>query len=197
MADVPPVAMSYRETSEKLAEYRRQITEIRRKMRDVQAAVDPEEVRDYVFATSNGEVRLSELFGDKDDLIVIHNMGAACPYCTLWADGYNGIYRHLVSRAAFVVSSPDSPAAQKALATSRGWMFPLVSHQGTSFAADMGYRAEGGGWLPGVSVFQRQEGHLLRVSSTPFSPGDDFCTLWHFLDLLPEGAGDWAPRMRY
>jgi predicted dithiol-disulfide oxidoreductase (DUF899 family) len=81
-------AMSYKHTAEKLADYRRQIRELREKMRDVQAAVEPEAVKDYTFQRADGgSVRLSELFGDKADLFVIHNMGQSCPYCTLWADG--------------------------------------------------------------------------------------------------------------
>lgn len=189
--------MSYRDTARKLSEYRQQIAEIRAKMRKVQASVEPEEVKDYEFATSAGSVRLSALFGDKDDLIAIHNMGASCPYCTLWADGYSGIYRHLADRAAFIVSSPDPPDAQRTFAESRGWAFPLVSHRGTSFAADMGYRSTKGGWLPGISVFKRDGRRILRVSDTGCSPGDDFCALWHILDLLPEGADDWAPKFKY
>src|SRR5712671_3467501 len=98
--------MSYRDTSAKLADYRRQISELRQQMRAVQATAEPEEVRDYELSTPNGIVRLSELLGDQRDLIVIHNMGVSCAYCTLWADGYNGIYDHLAARAAFVVSSP-------------------------------------------------------------------------------------------
>jgi predicted dithiol-disulfide oxidoreductase (DUF899 family) len=189
--------MRYRDTARKLSAYRRQIAEIRTKMRAVQASVEPEEVPDYEFAASAGPVRLSALFGGKDDLVVIHNMGASCPYCTLWADGYNGIYRHLADRAAFVVASPDRPDAQRKFAESRGWKFPMVSHRGTSFAADMGYRSAEGGWLPGLSVFRRDGTRILRVSDTGCSPGDDFCALWHILDLLPEGAGDWAPRFKY
>src|SRR5215831_3379847 len=89
-------AMSYKHTAEKLADYRRQIRELRQNMRDVQAAVEPEPVKDYTFRRAGGgSVRLSELFGDKTDLFVIHNMGQSCPYCTLWADGFNGAYAHL------------------------------------------------------------------------------------------------------
>lgn len=189
--------MGYRDTAEKLAEYRRQIAELREKMREAQSAVEPEEVRDYELTTPNGKVRLSALFGAMDDLVVIHNMGTSCRYCTLWADGFNGIYDHLASRAAFVVASPDPPARQRRFAESRGWRFPMVSHEGTSFAADMGYRAEDGGWLPGVSVFRRDGERILRVADTGFSPGDDFCALWHILDLLPEGAAGWQPEFRY
>src|SRR5712671_5632608 len=120
-------AVNYRETSTRLAEYRRQIAGLRGKMREARAAAEPEEVPDYVFTNTSGSVRLSELFGDEPDLIVIHNMGATCPHCTLWADGFNGIYDHLASRATFVLSSPDTPNAQKTFAASRGWRFPMVT----------------------------------------------------------------------
>jgi len=190
-------AVNYRETSTRLAEYRRQIAGLRGKMREARAAAEPEEVPDYVFTNTSGSVRLSELFGGKPDLIVIHNMGATCPHCTLWADGFNGIYDHLASRATFVLSSPDTPNTQKTFAASRGWRFPMVSHNGTTFAADMGYRSEDGGWLPGTSVFRRELNRILRVSDAGFNPSDDFCILWHIFDLLPGGAGDWQAKYRY
>ena len=124
-------------------------------------------------------------------------MGASCAHCTLWADGFNGIYPHLADRAAFVVVSPDPPAAQQKFAASRGWRFPMVSHQGTSFAADMGYRSEKGGWLPGISVFRRDGKRILRVADAPLESGDDYCALWHMFDMLEGGRGDWAPKLKY
>lgn len=189
--------MSYRDSGAALAAYRGQIAELRRKMREIQAAVEPEPVADYSFATPDGTTSLADLFGAKDDLIVIHNMGASCAYCTLWADGFNGVYDHLANRAAFVVTSPDAPDTQRRFAEGRGWRFPMVSHKGTDFAADMGYRSDTGGWRPGVSVFRREADRIVRVSDTGLGPGDDFCAVWHFLDLLPEGTADWAPRFRY
>ena len=182
--------MNYTDVHDKLTDYRRQIAAIREKMRDTLADVEPQAVDDYTFATLDGTVHLSDFFGEHDDLIVIHNMGATCSYCTLWADGYNGIHRHVVTRAGFMVTSPDHPSAQKKLAQSRGWTFPMVSHVGSSFAKDMGYVSAKGGWLPGASVFRREHDTIVRVSDTGFSPGDDFCSLWHFFDLLPGGAGE-------
>jgi predicted dithiol-disulfide oxidoreductase (DUF899 family) len=182
--------MKYQDVNSRLADYRRQITAIREKMRDTLATVEPQEVQDYELLNIDGPVRLSELFGSHEDLIVIHNMGVSCSYCTLWADGYNGVHQHVVSRAAFVVSSPDEPPVQKKFADSRGWRFPMVSHAGTRFATDMGYVSAKGGWLPGVSVFKRHAAQIVRVSDTGFSPGDDFCVLWHFFDLLPGGVGE-------
>jgi predicted dithiol-disulfide oxidoreductase (DUF899 family) len=188
--------MTYQVTAKKLAEYRNQIAALREKLREAQASVEPEPVEDYELAAASGPVRLSGLFGDKDTLFVIHNMGQSCPYCTLWADGFNGVYDHLSSRAAFVVSSPDAPAKQRKFAESRNWKFPMVSHAGTTFAEDMGYRQDGG-WMPGVSVFRRDGDTIVRVSDTAFSPGDDFCNVWHFFDLLPEGAAGWRPKYEY
>lgn len=189
--------MGYRETRDRLTSYRRQIADLRKQMRGVQASVEPEEVKDYALTTPDGSVHLFSLFGDQEYLFLIHNMGVSCPSCTLWADGFNGIYDHLRNRGAFVVSSPDAPEIQRAFAKDRGWRFRMVSHQGTSFAADMGYRSESGGWLPGISVFRREQGRIFRVSDTGFDMGDDFCSLWHIFDLLPSGAGTWRPRFSY
>jgi hypothetical protein len=52
--------MTYRDTVEKLAAC--QIAELRQKMRDAQAAVEPEPVHDYEFTSAEGPRRLSQLF---------------------------------------------------------------------------------------------------------------------------------------
>jgi predicted dithiol-disulfide oxidoreductase (DUF899 family) len=94
---------------------------------------------------------------------------------TLWADGFNGICDHPTSRVAFVLSSPDPAGAQKKFATGRGWRFPMVSHAGTTFAADNGYRLASGGWLPGITAFRTEGIRVLRVSHASTSPRNDFC----------------------
>src|SRR5687768_15367483 len=79
-----------------------------------------ERVGDYRLKDSRGrEVCLSELFGRHDRLILVHNMGRSCTYCTMWADGFTGLLPHLRSRAAFAVTSPDAPEQQKEFAASR------------------------------------------------------------------------------
>lgn len=189
--------MAYRDSTIQLAAYREQIADLRQKMREVQAAIEPEAVHDYIFATPSGSRTLTSLFGDKSDLFVILNMGTSCVNCTLWADGFNGLYRHIADRAAFVLASPDPPEVQQRFAADRGWQFPMVSHRDTTFAADMGYRTADGRWLPGIAAFRRDGARILRVADTGLHPGDDFCTLWHLLDLLPEGAAGWRPRYSY
>jgi predicted dithiol-disulfide oxidoreductase (DUF899 family) len=188
--------VSYQETVVQLKDYRRQLAEIKTQMRELQAAIEPEPVADYRFANASGTATLSELFGNKNELFVIHNMGKACAYCTLWADGFNGVQHHLRDRAAFVVSSPDSPEVQAEFARSRGWLFPMVSHQGNSFAEDMGYRQDGKFW-PGVSVFRKQGDGVVRISDAELGPDDEFCVVWSFLDLLGVGTDEWRPRYSY
>jgi predicted dithiol-disulfide oxidoreductase (DUF899 family) len=188
--------MQYADASDKLARYQLQIAELRGKLRELRQSVEPQEVGDYEFSTTEGKVPLSELFDDKEYLFVIHNMGAGCPNCTLWADGFNGILAHIENRAAFVVASPDEPAAQQKFKTARGWRFRMVSYLGTGFGRDMGYHNDDG-WLPGVSVFRKSGQTIYRVSDARFDEGDDFCTIWHFFDLLPEGANGWQPQYSY
>ncbi len=195
--------MTYAETKMALEEKRRAITVLRNEMRELQAKVEPLEVADYELAGWNGPVRLSQLFGDKRDLILIHNMGRECSSCTMWADGFNGVYDHLASRAAFVVSSPNTVEVQQAFAASRGWRFPMVSHVGTTLAEDLGYRkpgeglAEHGGWWPGVSAFRKDGGKILRFSDTELGPLDDFCVVYHLFEMIPGGDADFVPKYKY
>lgn len=150
---------------------------------------------------ATGPVSLSSLFGTKDDLLFVHNMGARCPYCTLWADGFNGVLEDVENRAAFVVCSPDAPAAQGSFAASRGWRFRMVSDSDGAFTRAMGYRQERDGkvfQLPGVSAFHRDpDGSVHRTGHAPFGPGDPFCGLWHLFALLEGGAGTWEPKLHY
>jgi predicted dithiol-disulfide oxidoreductase (DUF899 family) len=159
-------------------------------------------VEDFELTTKEGEkVRLSRLFGEKEDLVVVHDMGRSCPTCTTWADGLNGLRAHLEDRLAFVVSTPDEPATQRSFAAERGWSFRMVSTAGTSFADDLGFAGEHEGkrmLYPGLSVFRRAEGGgLVRVARDWFGPGDPYCALWPIMDLLPHGQGDWWPRLNY
>src|SRR5258708_35552869 len=117
--------MKYKDTAEKLAQYRREIAGLRQKMREAQASIEPEEVQDYEFAVPEGTIRLSSLFGDQQTLLVVHNMGISCAYCMLWADGFSGVYPHLRNRAAFAVSSPDEPERQRQCAGGRPWVVPI------------------------------------------------------------------------
>lgn len=162
----------------------------------------PEPVEDYVLKGAGGEdVRLSELFGDKEDLLLVHNMGTRCPYCTLWADGFNGVTHHFEDRAGFVVVSPDAPDVQAAFAASRGWTFRMASAAGSAFTKDLGFEAEHEGkpWpMPGCSTFHKDaDGKIVRVAKTFFGPGDPYCAAFHLFPLFAGGTGEWQPKLDY
>jgi len=156
-----------------------------------------EHVADYTLAGPRGPVKLSALFGPKRDLIVVHNMGRSCRYCTMWADGFNGLLPHLADRAAFAVVSPDPVAVQRKFAASRGWKFPLYSGKDSAFIHDMGFLPAPDQPQPGVSTFCRMRGKIYRVASAPFGPFDAFCATWPLFALLADGVADWEPRFRY
>lgn len=157
------------------------------------------EVQDYTLKAVDGkEVKLSEVFGDKKELILVHNMGKSCPYCTLWADGLNGLYFHLENRAAFAVSTPDSPETMAEFARSRNWRFKLFSTEGSTLKKDLGFQLEDGSYYPGVSTFIKDEtGRIFHVAKAFFGPGDDFCSLWYLFDLLAIQDPDWEPKFKY
>jgi len=195
---------SSRQPSQKLqqeiSKTRREIASAKSKLAKLTRKLPMQEISpDLVVRDWQGnELTISELFGDKEDLIIVHNMGRACAYCTMWADGINGVVKHLENRSAFAVVSPDSPKVQKEFAASRGWEFRMLSGEGTTFIKEMGFEDPRGGFMPGVSTFHRDgSGKIFRVSKDQFGPGDDYCVVWHFFDLLKEGSRDWEPAFSY
>jgi len=176
-----------------------EIEGLKKKLSGLRKTRPLEPVKDYQLTTGEGApVRLSELFGDKSDLLLVHNMGQNCPYCTLWADGFNGSVDHLENRAAFVVVSPDTPEQQKKFSDLRGWKFKMASVHGTSLPVDLGFELEPGTYYPGVSaLYKDPERKIFRTGKAFFGPGDDFCAVWPLIDLLKEGENGWEPKYRY
>jgi predicted dithiol-disulfide oxidoreductase (DUF899 family) len=185
--------------TEEIQALEKQINELKEQLAKLRQTQPRTPVGEYTFKTHDGgEVKLSELFGDKDDLILIHNMGSGCVYCTLWADGFNSSVDHLSNRAAFVVVSPNTVEQQIQFAKSRGWNFRMVSAQESPFNKDMGFEESPGDVWPGVTTFHREkDGSITKVSSAFFGPGDEYCITWSFLDLLAEGANGWEPQYKY
>src|SRR5215211_3527721 len=87
-------------------------------------------VQDYVFeeGPSNLDagdapvqtVRLSELFSGADRPVIIYHFmygkrqSDACPMCTMWIDGFNGVSRHLAQNVDFAVAAAaDVPALRQ------------------------------------------------------------------------------------
>lgn len=165
-----------------------QIIELQTRLASLRdATVRGGRVLDYDLTDWAGQpTRLSTLFGDKDQLILIHNMGMRCSYCTMWADGFVGVLPYLERMAAFVVVSPDDVETQKKYSAERGWNFRMLSTKDTSLFDDMGFEVSGGSLWPGVStLYKSSDGEIRRHSLASFGPGDKFCSVFSFAELLP------------
>jgi len=182
------------ETEIKALEMR--IYELTTELQALRKAKPGTEVPNYTFSTLDGETTLADLFAGRDRLLVIHNMGQGCRYCTLWADGFNGFLPHLESAVSVVLVSKDPPVVQRAFANSRGWRFRLASHGGGDYIREQTAQ-QGADNMPGVVAYERRDGKILRTNAAVFGPGDEFCSLWNLLGLAGLGEAEWTPQFRY
>jgi predicted dithiol-disulfide oxidoreductase (DUF899 family) len=176
---------------------------------------------DYVFDESGGgTVRLSELFADGKDTLLLYNfmfipgeaglpLEAGCPSCTSIIDAVDGEAVHIVQRLNLAVVAKVPIEQFAAHARTRGWRnIRLLSSGQTTYNAD--YRGEGErGQNPIATIFVRRDGTIHHFWSSelffaPTEPGlhprhvDFIWPLWAVLDLTPEGRGtDWEPRLAY
>lgn len=173
-----------------------QIFELTARLQALRRAHAGVPVSNYTFSTLDGETTLANLFAGRDRLLVIHNMGQGCRYCTLWADGFNGFLPHLESAMSVVLVSKDPPAVQRAFANSRGWQFRLASHGGGDYIREQTVQ-EGSENMPGAVVYERRGEQILRRNGAVFGPGDEFCSLWNLLGLAGLSESEWTPQFRY
>ena len=173
-----------------------QMMELGEELAKLRAESVPTPVKNYTFRTTTGDVSLLDLFGDKDTLIAIHNMGQGCRYCTLWADGFNGFVPHLENAAALVLLSKDEPKIQRDFANSRGWRFRLASHLGGDYMKEQSV-IPGEGNMPGVVCYTRKGNEIFRKNSSVFGPGDQFCSHWHLISLAGLTPDNWTPQYSY
>ncbi len=158
-------------------------------------------------------VRLSELFTGPGRTLVVYQFmygklqTTPCPMCTMWIDGFNGVAHHLAQNIDFVVLAAADPATLRAHARSRNWSnLRLLSAGDSTFKYDLGSEDEAGNQDSTLSVFTRDADGAVRHFLT-FHPtmsdeidqrGIDLLSpVWHFLDLTPQGRGEWYPELEY
>ena len=179
-----------------IAELEREIFDLTAKLNGLRRNAAPQQVPVYRFATLSGDVMLLDLFGGKQRLLAIHNMGQGCRYCTLWADGFNGMLGNLESVMSVVLLSGDPLEVQSDFANSRNWRFRLASHGGGRYIREQS-AMEGKDNMPGAVVYERSDERVLRRNSAIFGPGDLYCSLWHLLALAGFDQDEWTPQYRY
>lgn len=172
-------------------------------------------VEDYEL-TEMGEdgpapVRLSWLFDDPEKSLVLIQLmyGGAqtkpCPMCTMWADGYDAVARHLKQRCNLAIVAEADISDFKALAEQRDWTnLRLISSAGTTFKVDFEMADSDGSQSPGISVFALKDGLVRHFYSghAQLAEGhwrglDLLSPVWNLFDLLPEGRGNWMPSVSY
>jgi predicted dithiol-disulfide oxidoreductase (DUF899 family) len=173
-----------------------EIMEKAQRLAALRKAEPPVEIGDYAFQTEGGETTLSALFSGRDLMLVIHNMGQACRYCTLWADGLNGLVPHLEDAFALLLVSKDPPDVQRRLAQDRGWRFRMASHGGGPYMKEQGEML-GYANCPGAVVYEKRGGKILRRARTGFGPGDLYSPMWHLLALAGISESEWTPQFHY
>jgi predicted dithiol-disulfide oxidoreductase (DUF899 family) len=159
---------------------------------------------DYVFQRANDgkvgqRVKLSELFGDKNTLILYSfmfgpNWDKPCLSCTSLMDGFDCTAYQVTRDAAFAAIAKAQPERINAWAKERGWsQIDLLSGYESPFQAD--YRCQGDSddmqW-PVMLVFRKKNGEIFHFWSTEL-PGNHVDTVWPYwnlMDFTPEGRPD-------
>lgn len=158
-------------------------------------------------------VRLSELFSAPDRALVVYHFmygkrqTSACPMCTMWIDGFNGVANHLAPNLDFVVAAAADPATLREHGRARGWRnLRLLSAGDNHFKYDLGSEDEDGNQDSTISVFTRDpDGSIRHTYTTSPHLAEDvdqrgidlLCPTWHVLDLTPDGRGDWYAELTY
>lgn len=183
-------------STSKIVELEKQIFDLTAQLNELRKANREGEVPNYAFDMLDGETTLLEMFGDRDKLLVIHNMGQGCRYCTLWADGFNGIIPHIESVMSLVLVSKDSPAVQRRFANSRNWQFRMASH-GNGLYNDEQLLMKNMPGMPGAVVYERDGDTIYRKNTCVFGPGDIYSSMWNLLGLAGMGEAEWTPQFSY
>ena len=215
----PNESAEYRAARDRLldaeSDLRRQTEAVAALRRDLPAGgVVPQ---DYVFDEDGEEVRLSELFGDHDTLVVYSFMfpralddDSPCPSCSSILDSLDGASRHLTQRVGLAVVAKAQSPRLRDYARHRGWRhLRLLSSAANDFNRDYFGERPDGAQIPILNVFTRRDGEIRHfwgseLADAPSEPGqeprlvDFIWPIWSVLDVTPEGRGtDWSPQREY
>ncbi|HVV62823.1 MAG TPA: DUF899 family protein [Pseudolabrys sp.] len=199
---------------------RRQVEKVAALRRNLPAGgVVPE---DYLFEEnaaglfdSAKKTRLSELFGDKDTLVIYSYMyGPAmekpCPSCTSILDALDASAGHITQRVSLAVVAKSPIARIRDFARSRGWSrLRFLSSAGNTYNRDYRGETEDGKQLPALNVFVRRgrKIHHYYCTELLFAPTekgqgprhvDMIWPIWNMFDYTPDGrGGTWQPKLSY
>lgn len=172
--------------------------------------------KSYVFETENGKVSLSDLFGDKSQLIIYHFMfgpewESGCVSCSFWADSFNGLEPHLNNRDIAFAAVSSAPMEMLSPFKKRmGWAFNWVSSNTNTFNADFNVNAGPDhkqdepvlynfkeipsypvDEMHGTSVFAKgEDGQIYHTYSTYGRGLDITNAAYSYIDMVPKGRDE-------
>ena len=173
----------------------------------------------YTFTTPEGDVSLSDLFGDHSQLFVKHFMMGPqqdwqCAGCTLEVSHVDGLLDYFEHHDMSYVAVARAPIEEiEAVRNKMGWKFKWVSSSKSDFNYDfhISFRPEELKAhkatynfqefdpkemkdLSGNSIFFKDEqGQVFHTYSTFGRGGEQFLGIYGFFDLLPRGREENGP----
>lgn len=162
----------------------------------------------------NMKVRLSELFGPKKSLIIYSFMYGPeaqnpCPMCTSIIGALNGNAIDIEQNASIVVVAKSAIDRITEFAEKRRWYsIKLASSLSNTYNIDYYGEDEQGNQWPICNVFVKRENDIYHAYATELlhvEPEEgmnarhvDFMwPLYNYLDITPEGRGNWYPELAY
>ena len=173
--------------------------------------------KDYVFETAEGQVRLTDLFEGRSQLLIKHFMLSAgkdvCVGCSFELDHIEGALVHLEHHDVTFVAVARAPLAQILAAKERmGWRCKWVSSYSSDFNYDfnISFRPEDIARgevfynfamqsipmedLSGISVFYKDaNGDIFHTYSAFGRGAENVLTTYMLLDLTPKGRNETGP----
>jgi predicted dithiol-disulfide oxidoreductase (DUF899 family) len=200
----PNESRAYREARDALLEEERALIEKKKAVakRRRSLPLGGELKQDYIFQWAvdgkiGERVRFSELFGDRDTLLIYSFMFGPswdnpCPSCTSLVDGFDRTWYQVSRDAAFVAVAKAQPERIDDWAKRRGWtQIPLLSGFESPFQAD--YKCQDPDndemqW-PVMLVFTRRDDRIFHFWSTETMANhvDTVWPYWNLMDFTPEG----------
>ena len=169
--------------------------------------------KNYAFEGEGGKATLSDLFGDKQTLVIYSYMfgpqrQTPCPSCTSFMSTWEAKLPDVEQRIAFVFVARSPIARLIEAKKARGWTrHRIFSDASGDYTRD--YVSADDADVPGYSVFTQRDGPIRHfwsgeMSGTMADPqqdprgAPDIDPLWTILDTTPEGRGtDWYPSLAY
>jgi predicted dithiol-disulfide oxidoreductase (DUF899 family) len=163
------------------------------RLAELRAQQEPEPFEDFTLQTAEGPRPLSSFLGPKGRLLVIHNMGESCDYCTLWADVLTACIPWMDEETGWLLVNGDSLKQQASHKAKWGWPYEMALDPDADFTTACGFMTPDGRY-PACSAFELIDGQLHRHGGAMFGPHDRFNPVWPLLALFPGAANAYEPR---